>query len=68
MSSITFSELLIPEPVELALHTRPPEHDFRSAEHSPAEDAAFRRALHRHTPFETVEARLAEELRRHPRG
>ena len=53
------TELLVTEPFELVLNTHPHEHDFQSAEHSAAEDAAFARALHRHTPFEAVEAKLA---------
>lgn len=39
--------------------------DMMNGEHTPADEAAFVHALHKHTPFEAVEAKIAEELKQH---
>lgn len=63
------NDLTIRKAVELELathgptHEEPPKHDLQSGEHTPTEDAAFDRALHKHTPFEAVEERIAEDLK-----
>lgn len=65
------NELTIRKAVELELathgpeHEEPPRHDLQATEHTPVEDAAFERALHKHTPFEAVEEKIAAELSEH---
>lgn len=57
------NEQTIRQAVKLALEERKTGHDFHDQAHSEADEKAFDRAVHRHTPFEEAEHRMAEALK-----
>jgi hypothetical protein len=59
------NEQTIKQAVKLALEERPPEHDFHDATHTDSDEKAFDRAMHRRTPFEEAEHRMAEAVKDH---